>query len=714
MISGFELFFSLFNNLAIFIALVSVYGFLISHFEKTYSLKKESIVGLTFGVFALACMYAKIPVYEGVIVDQRNAIIALSGIYGGPLSAILSAVMAGLFRIHLGGSGVVAGVVGVTLAAMAGICLNKFLGTFENLQKGILGSLLATIIILPGFLLVGDIHTGWNLMKAMSLPYGSAIFVGILLAGLLLNRQDSLFKMEKDRKRSEEEIHLFNELINKSNDAIFVINPETAVILDANATACNNLGYTREELLALKVSDIDAEIQDQFAWDEHVKEIRTSKFLLVEGKHRRKNGTTLPMEINVAISDYKGHEYIVAVARDLTERKSLESRLNQAQKMEAIGTLSGGIAHDFNNILSAILGYTELALDIAEENSIIAKNLQHVKQAGDRAVDLVKQILTFSRESQKEKKPIQVGLIIKEAAKLLRSSIPATIDIKQNIQSSSVVLADPTQIHQIVMNLSTNAYHAMRETGGTLEIELKDIEFPGTNLQSSLNMASGKYILLSVSDTGTGIDDSVIDKIFEPYFTSKEKGEGTGLGLAVVHGIVKDHAGNIEVFSTLGKGTTFNIYLPVVDQGPVELTISNKDEILTGGNERIMVVDDEEEICTFLESALQKYGYDVFTYQNGVQALQDFKKEPDRYDLVMSDITMPYMTGKDLASKLIEVKPDVAIILFSGHTDLINKEDALAMGVKDFYQKPLALHQVIKKVREVLDNNKKQLTKVST
>ncbi len=277
-----------------------------------------------------------------------------------------------------------------------------------------------------------------------------------------------------------------------------------------------------------------------------------------------------------------GDKKILAVVRDITERNRLESELRQAQKMEAIGTLAGGIAHDFNNILSAIFGFTQLSMMQVKNNQKLSSHLDEVHQAAIRARDLVKQILTFSRREEHEKQPLQISLIVKEALKLLRSSIPTTINIKTNIVSQATVLADPTQIHQIVMSLCTNAYHAMRKQGGTLAVSLKDLDVSWDNQLSEFDLIPGNYLHLEVSDTGTGMDEQTRKKIFDPYFTTKETGEGTGLGLAVVHGIVSSHNGQIHVYSELNQGTTFNVFLPVVTEEAVEHVANDKTKIVGG------------------------------------------------------------------------------------------------------------------------------------
>ncbi len=395
--------------------------------------------------------------------------------------------------------------------------------------------------------------------------------------------------------------------------------------------------------------------------------------------------------------------HIVHIAKDITTQRHLESQLRQAQKMEAIGTLAGGIAHDFNNILTAISGFCQLAIMKTGEELKILPELKRIQSATDRAINLVDQILTFSRQTEHDKRPITIAPIIKEALKLLRSSIPTNIELKQDIENHGSVLADPTQIHQIVMNLATNAYHAMMETGGILSVTVKEVTINGRQAPSGLKIDPGQYILLEVNDTGFGMDETTKSKIFEPYFTTKEVGKGTGLGLAVVHGIIRDHHGYIHVDSEPGKGTAFHIYLPTVKEQPTEYKPPSLQEPVRGGDERIMFVDDEDFIVHLAMEALKTYGYTTTVFTNGVQAIQDFQKQPDNYDLVITDLSMPHMTGLELAQQIKEIRPALPIILTSGFGESLYTEKAKAMGIDTFIQKPLDIERLARVIRELLD-----------
>lgn len=395
------------------------------------------------------------------------------------------------------------------------------------------------------------------------------------------------------------------------------------------------------------------------------------------------------------------------------ERDDLESQLRQAQKMEAIGTLAGGIAHDFNNILTILIGFAEIADMQLPKDSPVRAHLTKVLKAGDRAKDLVKQILTFSRRTEQERQPLQVNLLVKESLKLLRASIPTTINIKEAIDpATGLVNADPTQIHQILMNLCTNAYHAMREKGGELAISLKPIKIEPDDMKvKGFDLAPGQYAKLEVSDTGCGMNKETLARIFEPYFTTKPKGEGTGLGLAVVHGIVKGYGGHITVYSEEGAGTTFKIYLPRV-AGQEKIEVNHKNVALPTGTQRILVVDDDENLVMMEKHMLEALGYKVTLFTDSPKALEAFLEAPMDFDLVLTDMTMPAMTGLELFNKIRKVRPDIPVIMCTGFSELIDKPKAMALGIKEFLEKPLNQRVLAEAVSRVVGSQKQKINGV--
>ncbi len=403
--------------------------------------------------------------------------------------------------------------------------------------------------------------------------------------------------------------------------------------------------------------------------------------------------------------------YGISVMRLKSEHKQSEDKvvtlvqqLNQVQKMEAIGTLAGGIAHDFNNLLQAILGYTDMARIKAEGMQGIRANLDEVLKAGDRAKELVQQILSFSRQSGVEIQSVEITPIIKEALKLLRSSMPANIEIRKNINAKSYLIeADPSQIHQIIMNLCANAYHAMKEEGGILEVSLYCAEITESDYMQKLDLEPGHYVKLSVSDTGHGMDKGTLGRIFEPYFTTKKKDDGTGLGLSVVHGIVKSCKGYITAYSEPGQGTTINIYFHVSKAAKV----AEAGEVVTSiprGNERILVVDDEEQIANMLTEMLEGLGYDIKKFTVSEEALHEFQRDAHAFDLVVTDMTMPGMSGAEFAMNLIKVRPDLPVIIMTGFSEQLTEEKARVVGIKKFVMKPVLTADIANTIRETLDN----------
>jgi nitrogen-specific signal transduction histidine kinase len=386
----------------------------------------------------------------------------------------------------------------------------------------------------------------------------------------------------------------------------------------------------------------------------------------------------------------------------LASSKELESQLRQAQKMEAIGTLSGGIAHDFNNILGAIIGYTEIAAIYAEDNQQVTESLGKVLTASERARDLVNQILSFSRQTKDERKPIEIGLMIKESLKLLRASLPTTIEIRPNIAVDDCVMkADPTQIHQVLMNLCANAHHAMRSQGGVLDITLEKFHLGDEHFARYPELRPGIYLRLAVGDTGEGMDRKTMERIFDPYFTTKEKSEGTGLGLAVVHGIVKRHDGEIRVRSEKGCGTQFEILFPHIDVTQEKST--GQREKLSTGTERILFVDDEETLAEIGKHMLEHLGYEVVTKNRPDEAIQSFQDQPNDFDLVVTDMTMPIMTGERLTHAIRRIRPDMPIILCTGYHQELNQEKLDEMAISALLMKPLVMSKLARTVRDVLD-----------
>ncbi|MBU1234005.1 MAG: cache domain-containing protein, partial [Proteobacteria bacterium] len=510
-----------------------------------------------------------------------------------------------------------------------------------------------------------------------------------------------------ERKRDEEALRLTQFTFDKASFGIFR-SGSSAEILNVNEQACYSLGYTKEELCRMSLFDIDPSLTpDSFA---NLRRKRSETGgIAFETLHRAKDGRTFPVHITSNLLEYDGEQYAISFVRDISEEKkiekqksTMEAHFRQAQRMEALGTLAGGIAHDFNNILSAIFGYTELTKMECKDNKKIQAYLTQLHAAGTRAKNLVQQILSFSRQGNTEKNPVDISKVINEAIELIRVSTPSTIEIVNNVDKYlGTVFANETQIHQVVMNLCTNACHAMEEKGGRLKIDLLPVTISSQDLSNYPDLNPGRYLKLIVSDTGYGINPDKISKIFDPYFTTKQIGEGTGLGLSTVHGIVKDHDGSVKVYSEVNKGSAFQVLLPLVEsEADQSIEI---EERLPRGTETILFVDDEKLLIDIGKELLKGLGYSVETRASSLDAYEAFRANPEKYDLVVSDMTMPKLTGEQLAMKIQEIDPDLPIILCTGFSSRLNTEELEKVGVKKILMKPITLMELAVAVRTVLD-----------
>jgi len=515
-------------------------------------------------------------------------------------------------------------------------------------------------------------------------------------------------RLRREGRQTEKALKLFRALVDNSNDAFEVIDPPTGRFLDVSERGCAALGYTREELLERHVWDVAATLPAE-RWPAIVAQTRQLGSVRAEGLHLRKDRTTYPIEVSLKLVQFD-REYLVAVVRDVTERKRAEEslrqseeRFRQAQKMEAIGTLAGGIAHDFNNILSGINGYAELArMSLGNGNPEAAECLDAIMQGGKRAATLVRRILTFSRKQEPQRTPLRLREVVEETLNLLRSTLPATIEFKTSLAVDlPLVLADSTQIHQVLMNLGTNAAHAMNNRPGTLGITLENFDVDSRTAEAQPCLRIGRFVRLTVSDTGSGMDRATQERIFEPFFTTKEPGEGTGLGLSVVYGIVQSHEGAITVFSQPGEGTRFQLYFPAYS-GEALAPISEDEPLPRGRGQHILFVDDEEPLARLGKKILEELGYQAEMSTNPVHALNLVRADPRRFDLVISDQTMPRMTGIDLAGELLKIRPDLPFILTSGNAERPTAQELQTMGIRQYIRKPRNIRSVATAVHRAL------------
>jgi PAS domain S-box-containing protein len=521
----------------------------------------------------------------------------------------------------------------------------------------------------------------------------------------------------EERKRAEQELkkseNRFRDITNSMADWIWEVDKNGRYTY-VSQTVKNILGYSYKELLGKTLFELIPGKESGKIKEIFLQIVSKSRPIVdLENWNLAKDGTQVCFLTNgVPIFDVDGKlQGYRGVAKDITKQKKLatekmamEARLQQAQKMESIGTLAGGIAHDFNNILFPVVGYSEMLLEDIPEDSPIRDNLNQIYTSSLRAKELVKQILTFSRQESSELMLMRIQPIVKEALKLIRSTIPTTIEIKQDINPDcGVVKADPTQIHQIIMNLATNAFHAMEKTGGQLKVSLKEVELGELDLIKP-DMIPGIYICLSIADTGVGMDKNLTGKIFDPFFTTKGKGKGTGMGLSVVHGIVNALGGAIHVYSEPGKGTQFHVYFPIEKKSFEKQATHSKAQI-QGGTEQILLVDDEEAILTMEKQMLERLGYQVTTRTSSLEALEAFNANPDKFDMVITDMAMPNLPGDKLSAKLNKLRPDISILLCTGFSETMPEEKAASLGINGFLLKPIVMKDLAQKIREILDND---------
>jgi len=535
----------------------------------------------------------------------------------------------------------------------------------------------------------------------------------------LREQRNSLDEMVRERtaalRESEER---YRKAFMTSPDSFVITRLSDEMFVSVNKGFTEITGYAAEEVIGKTSLEINI-------WKNPEDRIKIVERLKAKGEVRNYEARFLAMDrefyglMSASIIELDGVPHILNVTRDITETKRaemerdrLETQLQQAQKMETIGSLAGGIAHDLNNILFPISGLSEMLLDEISPETPEHDSIEQIYKSAQRGSELVKQILAFSRQSKPQKLPIRIQPIVKEVLKLSRSAIPSNIEITSHISTDcGMVSADPTQVHQIIMNLITNAFHAVEQTGGSINLELKETvigSFDGKD-ELSLHVILGdllaaRYACITVSDTGMGIDKTLIDKIFDPYFTTKELGKGTGLGLSVVHGIVKEHGGDIRVYSEVGKGTVFHVYLPLLEDNKNSKTAAVTRKHPTGC-EKILLVDDEEPIAKMLQMMLERLGYQITVRTSSPDALDAFRASPLKFDMVISDRGMPNMTGEQLTTELISIRPNIHVILCTGFSDENDEKRARNLGVKGFLKKPVAMGDLAEMVRKVLDED---------
>jgi len=512
-----------------------------------------------------------------------------------------------------------------------------------------------------------------------------------------------LINVEEELIESEKQYRL---LVENANDAIFIT--QDGVIKFPNPKTEELTGYSLEELSRIPfVNHFHPHDRDMIVDLDNRRFAGAELPSTFSCKMVNRNGKTSWVQISVVPITWQGRPAALNFLRDITNEKSLENRLVQTQKTEAMGTLAGGIAHDFNNILFPIVGFAEMVMEEISHESPLRGPLNEIIAGAKRARDLVKQILAFSHQSDQDLKPLKIQLILNEVLEVSKSTLPTTIEIKQDIcEDCGMVMADPTQIHEVCLNLISNAYHAIEDKSGIISVAIKEVDLAPDNLPD-LKLSPGRYVCLTVADTGTGMDTGMMEKIFDPYFTTreKEKDKGTGLGLSVVQGIVKGYGGEIVVKSELGKGTEFKVYLPRI-LSEAETLDGIKPVTLTSGNERILLVDDKEPIARMLKLNLERIGYQVSLRNSSSNALESFKTSPNKYDLVITDMSMPHMTGDNLTIELKKIRRDIPVILYTGFSKKVSNAKASAIGIDVVLMKPIVGDELARAIKTILDGKR--------
>jgi PAS domain S-box-containing protein len=555
--------------------------------------------------------------------------------------------------------------------------------------------------------------------STMALLKSSVRMLGVLLehqsqADLLSNEKVLLEELVEERTRELTDAYeqlrrevadrqtaqrLSETLLSTSIDGHLLADGDGRLIM-VNDAYCEMVGYAREELLTMRIGDLEIDISDEQA-RAHKAILRLQGQHRFETRHRSKQGDTIHLDVSCNQVKVESGERLFLVFRDITQRKIAEEQLGKTQKLEAVGTLAGGIAHDINNLLGVMVGFTELTqLHLpAEERG--HRNLEQVLVAARRAKELVEQILKFSRKNADRRKAVEAHVVAHEAMKLIEASIPTTIELRLTVDPDcGTVRADPTQLHQILMNLCTNACQAMRDEGGLLEIALDAIEVTPDTASLHGDIRVGSYLRITVSDTGPGMSAEVHSRIFEPFYTTKAPGEGTGMGLAVVRGIVNLHQGNIRVESTPGTGTTFFVYLSRDDAPPAEAI--EEDPGIGTGTEHVLLVDDEPELARMAGVLLRNLGYRATPMTDSVAALKHFQENPDAFDIVLCDMRMPGLTGVDLAEQMLTIRPDLPVVICTGFSEVAEEERARKLGIRALLHKPFDRKMLATAVRRAL------------
>jgi len=703
-ISTTSLLFNFINNLGIYVLLIAGYAALYPQLPRFTPLIRQIILGLFFSLFVPVAMQMHIPVANGIILDQRTTFILLSGFFGGPVSIAICGGTAALYRIHLGGSGTLWGCIGIVVSILSGSALYRLRERITTVRAAALASIIAAVLPLPTLFLALPAEQDWSHIVRTGILFCIIVYVSVFITGMLLTNEERRYAFKARLLLSEKKYReLFESLVNttyltKSDGICEIVSPSVEKIC----------GYSPDELigkpisLLFKVSATFNDYRTQLKRDGFIRNFETQLLRKDNSSFWASFDAQLVYKNSISTGEEGIFRDITSLKLKEEEKQRQELITRQNQKMESIGTLAGGIAHDFNNILAAIIGYSEMAqLKVTPENPLY-QDISGILRSATRAKDLVRHILIFSRRTSYDSGPVDVYLMIKEVVKMIEASLPEGITIEQKIKyRSGVILADPTEIHQVLLNICTNSIEAIGDKSGVITISLEKKELTRMDLLGEPDIEPGSFISLSISDNGCGILPDHITRVFDPFFTTKEVGKGSGLGLSVVHGIVKRLGGFCTITSPPNSPTTVTVFLHEI---PAVAKENYPINILPKGCEKILFVDDEPIVVDVTRKILENLGYHVTTFTSSEDALIHFQEHPEAFDLVITDQLMPKITGDQLSKAFLMIRPNLPIIMCTGFSVDVDAEKAKDIGIREYIMKPIEKKKLAELIRSVLDS----------
>ncbi|MBW2029511.1 MAG: response regulator [Deltaproteobacteria bacterium] len=694
---------ALVQNITLLLAFGLIYGFLVRVRTKGHVVRDKVIAGFVFGGITLGGMLLPYQYSPGVIFDGRSIVLAMAGLFGGWMPASIASALAALYRLYLGGTGALTGVGVIFTSAALGVLFHmRIRGRVHALRTATLCSL---GFIVHVAMLIWMFAMPWPLpLEILERIWAPVIVIfplGTLFMGLLLGDQERRLFAEGKLRESEEK---FRKAIQNTPVWVVISTLDEGRVLEVNDAFLKMTGFAKEEVLGRTARELNiwnkCEDREEFA-----SRLRQEGFVRdMDAQLCTKTGTPIAASINAELFELAGEKVIISLVQDMTEHNRLEEQLRQAQKMEAIGRLAGGVAHDFNNLLTTIIGNAQLALMETAKGTPVYVQIQEIIKAGEKAAALTRQLLTFSRREVVQPRALDLGEIVRDEERMLRRIVREDIQFQALLESDLwKVKIDPGQINQVIMNLVVNASDAM-PGGGKLTIEVTNVMLDSAYFNAhGLRNGSGPYVMLAVTDTGTGMDEETLSRMFEPFFTTKEKGEGTGLGLSTVYGIMKQNRGYVWAYSEPGKGTTMKCYFPAMveeEKRPPEKTLPQG---RLAGSETILIAEDNDALRRTASKALRSYGYKVLKSKNGDETLRISREFKGPIHLLLTDVIMPGMSGKDLAGNIQAERSEIKVLYMSGYTDnTITTHGVLEPGT-NFIQKPFTPESLAGKVREVLD-----------